>query len=134
MIRSPAWLRRFAMGLVMLGVAQIVSTYPMLKTIWKPLPLETLLMSLWSHLAAGLWVAGSGMLLGMMSEASKDPEASWPGPLARGVANVLVLGGILAPALMWSNPFAWILAVLAMAAWWATRVPGGFAAKKADKN
>ncbi|MEK7393426.1 MAG: hypothetical protein AAB214_12775 [Fibrobacterota bacterium] len=121
MIRSAAWLRRFAMGLVMLGMAQIVSTYPMLKTVWKGLPLETLLMGLWSHLAAGLWVAGSGMLLGMMAEASKDPEVEWPGPLARGVANFLLAGGILAPALMWRNPFAWILAVLATGTWWASR-------------
>ena len=121
MIRSPAWLRRFALGLVMLGAAQILSTYPMLKTIWKPLPLETLLMGMWNHIAAGLWVAGSGMLLGMLAESAKDPEAVWPGPLARGVANVLLVGGLLAPALMWTNPFSGITAVLALGSWWATR-------------
>ncbi|MEN9306596.1 MAG: hypothetical protein RL173_528 [Fibrobacterota bacterium] len=121
MIRSPAWLRRFAMGLVLLGAVHLLATFPVYRTQWSTLPLTSGLATIWMYVSAGLWVAGSGMLLGMLAESAKDPEAIWPGPLARGVANFLLVGGILAPALMWSNPIAWIVAVLALGAWWATR-------------
>lgn len=121
MIRSPAWLRRAALGLVLLGMAHIVATYPLLVTSWKPLVDDVLLSMIWTHVAAGLWVTGSGILLGMLAESSKDPESIWPGPLARGIVRFLVAGGILAAALMWSNPFGWILSALSLLSWWAAR-------------
>lgn len=121
MIRSPAWLRRAALGLVLLGMAHIVATYPLIVTQWKTLPSDLLLPTIWTHVAAGLWVTGSGILLGMLAESSKDPESIWPGPLARGIVRFLVAGGILAAALMWSNPFGWILSALSLLCWWAAR-------------
>ena len=124
MIKSPVWLRRVAMGFVLLGLAHLLAAYPMWKTQWRTLPLEPMLSTAWTFLAAGFWVMGSGILLGMLAESAKDPEAIWPGPLARGVANFLLVGGILAPALMWTNPFAWIMMALSVAGWWATRKVG----------
>ena len=123
MVRSAAWLRRAALGLAMLGLAQLLSVYPVYKTQWKALPAEMLLPILWIYIAAGLWVLGSGVLLGMLAESSKDEDAMWPGPLARGVSTFLALGGILAPAFMWTNPLAWILAVLSVGAFLASRKP-----------
>jgi hypothetical protein len=123
MIRSAAWLRRAALGLAMLGLAQLLSVYPIYKTQWKALPAEMLLPILWIYIAAGLWVLGSGVLLGMLAESSKDEDAMWPGPLARGVSTFLALGGILAPAFMWTNPLAWILSVLSVGAFLASRKP-----------
>ena len=123
MVRSAAWLRRAALGLAMLGLAQLLSVYPIYKTQWKALPAEMLLPILWIYVAAGLWVLGSGVLLGMLAESSKDEDAMWPGPLARGVSTFLALGGILAPAFMWTNPLAWILAVLSVGAFLASRKP-----------
>jgi len=123
MVRSAAWLRRAALGLAMLGLAQLLSVYPVYKTQWKALPAEMLLPILWIYVAAGLWVLGSGVLLGMLAESSKDEDAMWPGPLARGVSTFLALGGILAPAFMWTNPLAWILAVLSVGAFLASRKP-----------
>lgn len=125
MIRSAAWLRRCAMGLVLLGVAHLLAVYPVYKTQWKAVPSEAILPLFWTYIVAGLWVLGSGVLLGMLAESSKDVEALWPAPLARGVASFLALGGILAPAFMWANPFAWILAVLSLGAYLATRKPAG---------
>jgi hypothetical protein len=125
MVRSPAWLRRCAMGLVLLGVAHLLAIYPVYKTQWKAVPSEAILPLFWTYIVAGLWVLGTGVLLGMLAESSKDVEAVWPGPLARGVASFLLLGGILAPAFMWANPFAWILAVLSVGAFLATRKPTG---------
>lgn len=121
MIRSPAWLRRAAMGFVLLGAAHVVVAYPLFRTQWKGLPPDLLLPTIWTHVAAGLWVTGSGILLGMLAESSKDPESMWPGPLARGIVNFLLAGGILAAALMWSNPFGWILSALSLLSWWASR-------------
>jgi len=109
--------------LAMLGLAQLLSVYPVYKTQWKALPAEMLLPILWIYVAAGLWVLGSGVLLGMLAESSKDEDAMWPGPLARGVSTFLALGGILAPAFMWTNPLAWILAVLSVGAFLASRKP-----------
>jgi len=123
MIRSAAWLRRAALGLAMLGLAHLLAVYPVYKTQWKALPAQMLLPMFWIYIAAGLWVLGSGVLLGMLAESSKDPDALWPGPLARGVSFFLVLGGVLAPAFMWANPFAWILAVLSVGAFLASRKP-----------
>jgi len=123
MVRSAAWLRRAALGLAMLGLAQLLSVYPVYKTQWKALPAEMLLPIVWIYIAAGLWVLGSGVLLGMLAESSKDEDAMWPGPLARGVSTFLALGGILAPAFMWTNPLAWILAVLSVGAFLASRKP-----------
>ena len=122
MIRSPAWLRRAAMGLVLLGALELFATIPVYRAQWKSLPLEQGLASLWMYLAASLWIAGSGMILGMLAESAKGEEP-WAGTLARGVANFLLVGGILAPALMWTNPFAWITGALAALAWWASRQP-----------
>ena len=42
--RGAAVILIYGAHLLRNGAAQILSTYPMLKTIWKPLPLETLLM------------------------------------------------------------------------------------------
>jgi hypothetical protein len=123
MIRSAAWLRRAAFGLAMLGLAQMLAVYPLYKTQWKSLAAEVVLPLVWTYIAAGLWVLGSGVLLGMLAESSKDEEALWPGPLARGVSTFLALGGVLAPAFMWTNPFAWILAVLSVGAFLASRKP-----------
>lgn len=121
MIRSPAWLRRAALGLVLLGVAHVVATFPLYATQWKALAAEVLLPLIWTHVAAGFWVTGSGMLLGMLAESAKDPESVWPGPLARGIVKFLLAGGFLAAALMWSNPFGWILSALSLLSWWAAR-------------
>ncbi len=124
MMRSPAWLRRAALGLVLLGMAHLLAVYPMYRTQWKALPSEALLPLFWFYLATGVWVLGSGVLLGMLAESAKDPEAIWPGPLARGVATFLLVGSLLGPALMWTNPFAWILAALALGAFLASRKVG----------
>ena len=124
MMRSPAWLRRAALGLVLLGLAHLLAVYPMYRTQWKAVPSEALLPLLWFYLATGVWVLGSGVLLGMLAESAKDPEAIWPGPLARGVATFLLAGSLLGPALMWTNPFAWILAALALGAFLASRKVG----------
>lgn len=122
MVRSPAWLRRSAMGLVLLGAAHLLATIPVYRMEWRALPLESALANLWAHVASGLWIAGSGMILGMLAESAKREEM-WAAPLARGVVNVLCVGGLLAPALMWNNPFAWIFAVLSVLAWWSSRLP-----------
>lgn len=123
MVRSAPWLRRAAMGLAMAGLAHLLSVYPVYKTQWKALPAEILLPVVWIYIAAGLWVLGSGILLGMLAESCKDPEATWPGPLARGVSTFLALGGVLAPAFMWANPLAWIFAALSVGAFLASRKP-----------
>lgn len=121
-MRSPIWLRRLALPIVLLGVVHLLAAWPVWKLHYAPLPLDTALSCLWMFLAAGLWIAASGFVLGFLAEADKGGE-EWAGPFARGVTNFLLAGGVLACALMWSNPAAWILGALSLGARLAARKP-----------
>lgn len=121
-MRAPAWLRRVALAIALLGVVLFILAWPIFKLVWKPLPLETSLASLYLYLATSLWVTGSGFVLGFLAEASRAGE-TWSSPFARGVTGLLLVGGVLAGALMWSNPLAWIFCALTLAARWAASKP-----------
>jgi hypothetical protein len=121
-VNSPLWLRRIALPLVLLGVVHLLAAWPMWSVHYAPLPLETGLTCLFMYLGTGLWIMASGVVLGFLAESDKNGE-EWAGPFARGVTNFLAAGGILACALMWSNPVAWILGVLSVAARLAARKP-----------
>lgn len=114
-MRSAAWLRRFALVLALLGVFRFAMAWPVYRVLWKGLPLEIALASLYGYLVTGLWIAGSGLVLGFLAEAGKSGE-DWSGPFARGVANLLVVGGALGCALVWTDPVSWALLVLALGA------------------
>jgi hypothetical protein len=114
-MRSASWLRRLALALALLGLFHLAMAWPVYRMLWKSLPLETALASLYGYLATGLWIAGSGLVLGFLAEAAKSGE-EWSGPFARGVANLLVAGGVLGCALVWTDPVSWGLLLLALAA------------------
>ena len=112
-MRSAAWLRRLALALALLGLFRLAMAWPVYRALWRGLPLETALASLYGYLITGLWIAGSGLVLGFLAEAAKGGE-EWSGPFARGVANLLVAGGVLACAMVWTDPVSWGLLLLAM--------------------
>ena len=114
-MRSATWLRRLALALAVLGLFRLAMAWPVYRAIWKGLPLETSLVALYGYLVTGLWVSGSGLVLGFLAEAAKSGE-EWSGPFARGVANLLVVGGVLGCAMVWTDPVSWILMVSALAA------------------
>lgn len=130
-MNSPKWLRRIALPIVLLGVVHLMVAFPVWKLHYAPLPLETALSSLFMYLATGLWIMASGVVLGFLAEADKNGE-EWAGPFARGVTNFLVAGGVLACALMWSNPAAWILGVLSVSARLFARKPPELIPRKPD--
>ena len=117
-MRSPRTLRWSSIALALLGVVHLIPSFWVWKANWSSLPLEAGLGALFGYVATGLWILGSGVLLGLFSE-SAQTEARWPGPLARGVATLLIAGGILAMGLMWSQPESWILLVLSILSRWA---------------
>lgn len=121
-MRSPSWLRRVAMGLALLGAVHLLASWPAWTTEYSRQPLQQGLTSLWMFVAAGLWIFASGFVLGFLAEADKGGE-EWAAPFARGVTNFLLAGGILACALMWANPAAWILGALSVAARLCVRKP-----------
>lgn len=121
-MKSPKWLRRIALPIVLLGAVHLMSAWPVWNVYYAPLPLDHALSSLFMFLGTGLWIMASGVVLGFLAEADKNGE-EWAGSFARGVTNFLLVGGILACALMWSNPAAWILGVLSVAARLAARKP-----------
>jgi len=106
----------------MLGIVHLLAAWPVWKMYYAPLPLETALSCLFMFLGTGLWIVASGVVLGFLAEADKVGD-EWAGPFARGVTNFLLAGGVLACALMWSNPAAWILGVLSVAARLTARKP-----------
>ena len=114
-MRSAPWLRRLALALALLGLLHLGLAWPAYRSLWRELPLETALASLYGWLVTGLWITGSGLVLGFLAEAAKSGE-EWSGPFARGVANLLVAGSILGCALVWSDPVSWVLLLLALAA------------------
>ncbi|HNY29983.1 MAG TPA: hypothetical protein PKO15_03765 [Fibrobacteria bacterium] len=121
-VRQPAWLRRLALGLVLMGVVGILGAVPMFRSSWADLPLQRALPALFHYLATMIWILGSGLVLGFLAEAARNGE-TWSGPFARGVANLLVAGGVLAGALMWANPASWTFLGLALAVRWCARPP-----------
>lgn len=121
-MKSPRWLRRTALPIALLGIVQILSAVPAWTVHFRHLPLEKGLASLFFFLCTGLWVLGSGFVLGFLAEADRIGE-EWAAPFARGVTNFLLVGGILAMALMWSSPVSWILCVLSVAARLFARKP-----------
>lgn len=121
-MKSPVWLRRLALPIAMLGVAHVFAIWPVWKANFGSLPLKPALSALFLLLATGLWVIASGFVLGFLAEADKVGE-DWAAPFARGVTNFLLLGGIVACALMWTNPFAWALGVLSLLARYCARKP-----------
>jgi hypothetical protein len=114
-LKSAVWLRRIALAIVILGIVHILVAWPLWRLQWSALPLERALSSLYMYLGTGLWILASGFVLGFLAEAGKVGE-TWAEPFARGTANFLLVGGVLAGALMWSNPGAWALLVLSAAA------------------
>jgi hypothetical protein len=120
-MKSPAWLRRAAMGIVLWGLVHLLVSWPMFQQHWAKLSAEEAMISLYTFLATGLWMSGSGFVLGFLAEAGKDPENIWPGPFARGVTNLLLVGATLQLALLWSNPASVIFFVLAASARWCAR-------------
>lgn len=119
-VRWPRILRLCALVMALLGVAVLLGSIPVLRYLWGELPAEKALPSLLFLLSTGLWIAGTGMVLGFLSEASSHGEV-WAGPFARGVANLILAGGVLAGALWWSNPASWLLLALAIGARLAAR-------------
>ena len=113
-MRSAPWLRRLALALVVLGLFRLAMAWPVYRALWKGLPLETALPALYGYLVTVLWITGSGMVLGFLAEAAKTGE-EWSGPFARGVANMLLVGGALGCALVWTDPASWGLLLLALA-------------------
>lgn len=132
-MRSPSWLRRVAMGLALLGAVHLLAAWPAWKYDYSKFPLEQGLTNLWMFLAAGLWMFASGFVLGFLAEADKGGE-EWAGPFARGVTNFLLVGGILACALMWANPAAWILGALSTAARLCARKPPALALRETESD
>lgn len=122
-MRSPRWLRRWAFGLVLLGTLHLLVAWPLFRIHWAAMPDGKGLLSLYFYLATGLWIAGSGFALGFVAESGKDPDAFWPGPFARGIANFLVIGGLIGTALAWREPAAGVLLVLSTAARLSARAP-----------
>ncbi len=121
-MKSPAWLRRLALAIAMLGVTHLVAVWPVWKSNFSALPLKPALAALFLLVATGLWVLASGFVLGFLAEADKIGE-DWAAPFARGVTNFLLVGGIVACALMWTNPFAWALGILSLLARFCARKP-----------
>jgi hypothetical protein len=122
-MKSPKGLKRVAIGIALLGVVHLALSLMIWKALWKPLPLEASLASLFMYVCTGLWISGSGLMLGFMGAAGEN-DAHWPGPLARGTSTLLVIGGLAAMALMWSDPESWILLGLAcLARWFARKDP-----------
>lgn len=119
-MKSPKGLKRISIAIALLGVVHLALSLVAWKANWKALPMEASLASLFMYLGTGLWIAGSGLLLGMLGE-SAGSEAKWPGPLARGVSSLLLLGGLAAMALMWSDPESWLLLTFACLARWFAR-------------
>ena len=114
-MRSAPWLRRLALALALVGLFRLAMAWPVYRALWRGLPMETALTSLYGYLVTGLWIAGSGLVLGFLAEAGKSGE-EWSGPFARGVANLLVAGGVLGCAMVWTDPVSWGLLVLSLAA------------------
>jgi hypothetical protein len=114
-MRSAPWLRRIALGIAVLGLFRLAMAWPVYRALWRGLPPQTALVSLYGYLVTGLWIAGSGLVLGFLAEAAKSGE-EWSGPFARGVSNLLVAGGALGCALVWTDPVSWILVVSALGA------------------
>jgi hypothetical protein len=125
-MRSPAWLKRFSIAIGLLGLLHLALSLQAWKLNWKGLALEKSLASLFMYLGTGLWIAGSGLLLGMLGESGLT-EARWPGPLARGTASLLLVGGVAAMALMWNDPESWLLFLLAAGARWSAGRPSATA-------
>lgn len=121
-LRSPRWLRRIALAIVLLGVFGLISSVPVFRAAWGDQPIERALPALYFYLTTMLWILGSGLVLGFLAEASRNGEV-WSSAFARGVSNFLVAGGVLAGALMWANPASWVFLALAMAARWCARPP-----------
>jgi hypothetical protein len=122
-MKSPKGLKRVSIAITLLGVLHLAMSLMVWKANWKGLPLEASLASLFMYVGTGLWIAGSGLLMGMMGAAG-EADAHWPGPLARGTSSLLVLGGLAAMALMWSDPESWALLGLAcLARWFARKAP-----------
>lgn len=119
-MKSPKGLKRISIAIALLGVVHLALSLVAWKANWKALPLEASLASLFMYIGTGLWIAGSGLLLGLLGE-SGTSDARWPGPLARGVSSLLLLGGLAAMALMWSDPESWLLLALASLARWFAR-------------
>jgi len=123
-MRSASWLRRFALALVLLGLFRLAMAWPVYRALWKGLPLETALASLYGYLVTGIWISGSGLVLGFLAEAAKSGE-EWSGPFARGVSNLLIAGALLGCALVWTDPVSWGLLLLALASRRCAGVSGG---------
>ncbi|MBK8804512.1 MAG: hypothetical protein IPN71_21105 [Fibrobacteres bacterium] len=121
-VRSPRWLRRIALLLVLMGAFGLLSSIPVFRMLWGDQPIQRALPALYFYLTTMLWVLGSGLVLGFLAEAARNGE-TWSSAFARGVANLLVLGGVLAGALLWSNPASWVFLAVALAARWCARPP-----------
>lgn len=121
-VRSPKWLRRIAMGMVLLGVFGLLSSIPVFRATWGDQPIQRALPALYFYLTTMIWIFGSGLILGFLAEAARNGE-TWSSAFARGISNFLVAGGVLAGALMWSNPASWVFLALALAARWCARPP-----------
>jgi hypothetical protein len=119
-VKSPKGLKRVSIAITLLGVVHLALSLIVWKTHWKSLPLEISLASLFMYIGTGLWISGSGLLMGFMGAAGES-DANWPGPLARGISTLLVIGGLAAVALMWSDPESWLLLPLALLARWFAR-------------
>lgn len=119
-MKSPQWLKRVSIAITLLGVLHLALSIMAWKAHWKGLPLESSLASLFMYIGTGLWISGSGLLMGLMGAAGEN-DAHWPGPLARGTSSLLVIGGLAAMALMWSDPESWALLLLGCLARWFAR-------------
>lgn len=122
-MKSPKGLKRVSIAITLLGVVHLAMSLMVWKANWKTLPLDASLASLFMYVGTGLWIAGSGLLMGLMGAAGEN-DAHWPGPLARGTSTLLVIGGLTAMALMWSDPESWLLLGLGcLARWFARKDP-----------
>lgn len=130
-MRSPKWLRRTALPLALLGAVHLLASWPAWAVHFAKLPLEQGLAALCMYVCTGLWIVGSGFVLGFLAEADRIGE-EWAAPFARGVTNFLVVGGVMSLALMWSSPLAWFFCPLAVLARLFARKPAALAARPED--